>query len=634
MRKVPHLSLGVNKMLAVGMVVFGVLAYIAAVFVRELPPVTWIGLALVAAVVSIVFVRQWQQDDPSDKRTIAVPSDDSLLDRIWWVPYLLPLPAFLLLASDHRLLISNHGAYHSLYIFHLLNGPLPPDNVLIPGLTANIYWLYHALLAAIMVGANIAAPVASHLLNAVALIASYFWGASIVSDVRPTLRRTFRGSLIVMLTIFGGNLAGGLHAAYWHIASSASGQAVGVNSRYLLIDGDTRSGQLLTKMLNFNGFPLGVMFYLMAMAICVRVVKRGLRLQDVIWLCIALLGATQYHFVTATFIVAVLPITLIATLVLRARWEKLPYRSVLDDAWRDLRETSGVWIWGIGGVIIIALMGQYVLRIMSATPPGTIGVTLVSYPHAWLLFGHTYPLIVPFVFAVRYAVKQQDTTLIFLSLVAVVGLALAWFLNVPDGNEYKYVMLATMAISPTVFVWIVEWSSDVAWGRVLRVIGISAASVLLVVNIGYAGAASASRFSADQNEYVFQGRHVIAEGDIYQGAFDWLNANTSLDSVVMLPIQQRDYPAFTMLERLPYVTDAYVYGEGIPEYHERYERVGLIYNEVSLQEEVEDALAIVVNEDLPRPLYMIIPASPKTVLHALEFEPLYQDAAMTVVRLR
>ena len=638
MLEMSHRDLGLNRALALGLVIFGVLAYVAAVFVRQFPPIVWTGLALIAIMASVIIVRQKTRNNtPSQNPTNSTDSisDETLWhDRVWWLPYLLPLPAFLLVASSNRLLISNHGAYHSLYIFHLLNGPLPPENVLIPGLPSNIYWMYHALLAAITVGLNIAAPVASFVLNVMTLMSSYFWGASLVASLRPALRRTFRGSLIVMLMIFGGNLAGGLHAAYRHMAGSAAGQTLGVGIQFLLIDGDTRSSHLLPKLLNFNGFPLGVMFFLMAMTIGVRAVDRGLRLQDVVWLSIALLGATHYHFVTATLIVAVLPLTLTVTWLLQARWGDLPYRRLLDALWSDVRSTRGIWLWGISGIIAVVLTGQYVWRIMSATPPGTIGVTLGSYPHLWLVFGHTYPLIIPFAFAARDALRQRDRQLIFLSLTAITGLILAWLLELPDGNEYKYVMLSTMAMSATVFVWLVDWSPGAGWGRVMRGISIAAVGILLAANMGYAAAASAARFATDDNVYSFEGRHVIAQGDPYEGAFAWINANTPADSVVMLPIEQRDYPAFSMLERLPYVTDAYVYGEGIPEYHERFATVSLIYDEGSTQEEVEAARVAVENEDLSRPLYMIIPADPSAALASLDLTPLYGDSMMTVVRLR
>ena len=98
-----------------------------------------------------------------------------LVRGVGYLPYMVFVPGIAALLLSTVLQVSNHGDLHTTYIHQLLHGLTPPTNASLPGYPPNYYWLYHALLAAIVNILNISAPLASLLLNVISLVSALGW---------------------------------------------------------------------------------------------------------------------------------------------------------------------------------------------------------------------------------------------------------------------------------------------------------------------------------------------------------------------------------------------------------------------------------------------------------------------------
>ncbi len=182
------------------------------------------------------------------------------MDRwLGYAPYLIFVPALVVVFSDTHFQMVFDGDIHTSYINEILVGTTPPENPFLPGYPPNYYWLYHALIATFANVTNLAPPLISSLLNVMALICIFAWTKQIIRALGYGDKHPLLVNLMVIFVVFGLNIFGIIHAA-----DDILSGGVGTNiSRDMILMGDSRLRSLWFKFLAFNSFPLTLVYYLM-----------------------------------------------------------------------------------------------------------------------------------------------------------------------------------------------------------------------------------------------------------------------------------------------------------------------------------------------------------------------------------
>jgi hypothetical protein len=216
----------------------------------------------------------------------------------------------------------------------------------------------------------------------------------------------------------------------------------------------------------------------------------------------------------------------------------------------------------------------------------------------------TYPLAIFFFPAATRAWKTRDLPILFLSLLALWGFVLAFFLKLPDGNEYKFIYLSSAAYVLVAMTRVKEIVSQPGTWRKALVIFLGLA---LVYNIGYGTWAFYDMYShRHQSEITYQGIHVTLAQDDF-APFVWIREHAPADTVVVAPFTSKDWNYEYFSERLPYVVAGHIYNEGLPETRARRLQLEGLYDPARpVAERVGILREIVAN--IGRPVALVYPA--------------------------
>jgi hypothetical protein len=485
--------------------------------------------------------------------------------------YLALAPILLLLLFLPSLQIGYHGLFHSGYVYDILLRGLPPENVTLPGYPANDYWPYHVYLALIVTLFQVPPPFASALSNILLLGLSCLW----VAAIWKRLQQDSAPAFYVLFPLLGANLFFFLNAL---LPPSFAP--------------DLRLDISLTRFVNFNGFSVGILFFLVALFLALRVLANGLTLRD-FYLLVALGGgALLFHATTGLYLFAVLAPTLLLTL-LPARKRLFP--STLSG--RALLE------WILLPALFLLPPALFLLRAADAMAVKTTFEFFNATDLASILV-MTYPLAIFFFPAATRAWKTRDLPILFLSLLALWGFVLAFFLKLPDGNEYKFIYLSSAAYVLVAMTRVKEIVSQPGTWRKALVIFLGLA---LVYNIGYGTWAFYDMYShRHQSEITYQGIHVTLAQDDF-APFVWIREHAPADTVVVAPFTSKDWNYEYFSERLPYVVAGHIYNEGLPETRARRLQLEGLYDPARpVAERMEILRDIVAN--IGRPVALVYPA--------------------------
>ena len=125
-----------------------------------------------------------------------------------FVPLLIFAPMFTAELAAPYLQILHHGDIHLGYIHQLLYGATPIDNIFVPGYPANFYWLYHAILAAVVGVTGLAPPLVASIVTILVILSSLFWLARILVVLELATSRSFLLGLLVVLVYSAVNITG------------------------------------------------------------------------------------------------------------------------------------------------------------------------------------------------------------------------------------------------------------------------------------------------------------------------------------------------------------------------------------------------------------------------------------------
>ncbi len=222
------------------------------------------------------------------------------------LPFLILLPGVASVLLSTRLQLSNHGAFHIGYINQILFGNSLPENVVLPGFEANVYWLYHALLAVVVTILNVPAPIASITINFIALAGSFYWINKFIKILGIDKRNPIAIGFYIIFIIFGLNLFGSVHILK-HLELPGIGRMV--------FNGDLRLSNLFHKFLNFSGFPIGILYYSFALYSSSLILREKLKSKNILLLMLAISGALFFHTTTGVFMLATITPSILISLI-------------------------------------------------------------------------------------------------------------------------------------------------------------------------------------------------------------------------------------------------------------------------------------------------------------------------------
>jgi len=553
-------------------------------------------------------------------------------------------PAVFAVLASPRLQISHHGFFHSAYVYQVIAGNVPPENVTLPGYPSNTYWPYHALLAALVELLGVAAPLASALLNVTVLAGSLAWTSAIARElyggVRPGL-----GVLRGVFGLFGANLLAGL---YWILEAAAGGP---LDPRTMVIAGDVRLATLLAKFVNYTGAALGLYFYVFGLLVVVRTLEGRARAFDVALGVMALLGAFALHAITgafmlagfagaaagATVVTAVLGGGRIGTTSPGGGLFGTPSRGGGRAAATSARPRALRFAAGLAVLVTLAVpVFHFVTSASSEFPePPRIGL---PDAYAWSVVAVSWPLLPFFVAGTVRGLRERDRRVLFLALMCLGGYALATVVSISGRNEYKFIYLASLGLCLVALGPITRLVTTRALGwRSAGPLVAALALLLACWNVALFGSGLLRGAHFADATFSYDGRHVTARapapralaagtGIEYADLFAWIRANTPLDTVVVVPLIFRDRSVLYVLsERVPYVVDGMHYNRGLPAFEERAAQVEGLYGQATPAAQRTTAL---------REIGSAMPGRPKVLVFPRALAARFDPASAGLVRVR
>lgn len=490
--------------------------------------------------------------------------------------FLIFVPIIILLLFLPALQFSYHGLFHSGYVYSVFLHGLPPENVTLPGYPANDYWPYHVYLALLTQLLNAPPPFVSAVSNILVMGMAFLWMAAIWRSLAPS--ENTPSAFLIIFPLFGANLFYALNVivSKWvHLP--------------LQWNPDNRLDLSLSRFINFNGFSLGILLFLVALYVALRLLREDFNLRDGILLIFLSSSALLFHATTGIFLFAVLIPCLIAARVLD-RSRPLPSVSSLTRNW------SAYAIGILLLTIFLLPIGIFLLRSAGAMGVKTT-IELFSPTDISSVFVVVYPMIIPFIIGLKYAWKEPDVSFQFLSFVALLGFLLAIIIKLPDGNEYKFIYLSSITLNIVALIGLKKISvRSVGLGKALMAVGL----VALVYNIAFGTWATYDVYSRRHKAHVtYQQTHVIIEQSDFD-PFLWIRENTPSDTVIIQPLTSKDWNYGYFSERLPYVVAGHIYNKDIPETAVREHQIDQLYDlTLSAQERIEVVRAIMHSLDRP-----------------------------------
>jgi hypothetical protein len=350
------------------------------------------------------------------------------------VPWLFLAPSLALCASaiivwvNPGARVSYHGILHAGFVAQLVQGTIPPENPALAGVPAGFYWLYHWLLAAWGELARVSILETSVALNLLAL--TVYVSASVLLLRRFLRPRTaawaalacgFAVNLLVPLVFAARSALDGAPSSPYVWPFEFLGAA--------WLGGDPRLVTLFAKFLNVNGFPVGLALFALLLEELAPPHSAG---RPRPWVIVLLLvGLGLFHPTTAAGAYAALG------------------GAVAICALADLPGNGLAWLWrrtwpvALSFTLALALTAPYLLSVSSAAPELVHGPRAgeIRYGAAGLVLSAT-PLLLVVLWGARRC--WRDAMARFLLVSTLILLALGALLPLPDGNQYKLTLMASL----------------------------------------------------------------------------------------------------------------------------------------------------------------------------------------------
>lgn len=477
-----------------------------------------------------------------------------------------------------QLQIGTHGGYHLGYVYQILNNLIPPENVALPGYPANIYWLYHALIAAILNLSNIPAPkISSTIINMFALVGSFYWTNKTLMAIDLKNKSPFRVSCYAIFIVFGLNLFFSVHILinYFIEVNTLPNNLLEFfkNSNPRIMGSDIRLSNLYMKYLNFNSAPLGIMYFLAALYYVLVILRDKLTLHSILFLMLSVVGALVFHATNGIFILITFPIALIITFLYFNK-------NNLKNVYNSIKTLDWILLSIVASILFIPILHHIYLAAMAMPPdPHQINHRLHSLKTLLL---STYPLFLLSAIAIYCEIKKLNKLTLFLILLNLLGFVLAILVYLPGNNQYKFIFLSSIPICILIIISLenIYYTSGKRVQLTLK-FAFSIVLICLLLNILFVGIYRFESPRLGDEIYYYEGKQVhLKSGVQNKDVYEWLRKNTPKDTIIILPLEAKDQSKiYIIAERLPYVVCGHLFVEGFEEYSNRIENIMTFFDD-------------------------------------------------------
>lgn len=543
-----------------------------------------------------------------------------------YFPYLLLLPGIITVLISFRMKVSYHGFFHSAYIFQIIAGRVPPENVTLPGFPATIYWIYHALIAVWVNLLNLPPPLISAWMNIVVLVSTIYWMRVLVQDLFSSKEYSPVFEMFVLLGLFGTNLFGSLHT--FLIKGVLKKELNPDTIRPILLGGDEWINNLLEKFLNFTSFPIGVLFYIFILFLILKMFRKGWHKLELFLLLVSVIGVLLFNPASGVFISIVVFLSIAVTYIVENKFR----RNLTKRGWLIIKNKQilpliqNVTVWkllSIAFLVAIVILWptlEYISDLMNVFR-NQIEIEWVSIHNIKSILSASYPLVPFFTAGVIQAWQKHDKSIIFLGLVCLLGYALTSIMRLPLRQESQFVYLSTIAMSIVSLVPLRQFFLDKKkrWKRYV-LIGVFALLGFNLLLVGINRIYFQKSWIQDRT-FQYKGYRVISSGyrgdndfkydDIqYYDIFQWARNNTPLETIIVVPAISKDLSTLYILsERLPYVVESIYFNinEGNDAQEKRENVVKFLFSKYSTLNEKLETLRYIRSSLPNRPIVIVYP---------------------------
>lgn len=336
---------------------------------------------------------------------------------------------------------SFHGLFHTSIVHAIQNGFIPPPNPGFYGEPVNTYWHFHLFLAAVIDQAHVSAFIASVLLRASSLLSSYLVGGLLV---RVLLKQP-NPWLVTIFAIFCINLAGPILVIADIPGSDRLPDLINGNMSHptkavrAILFGEHRTASGLSKFLNFNAFC-----YILAMWTGSLVLTLDKQLPT--WVrstTFFIIGAAaiSFHVPSSPAFLILFPAAISLELLIHREM-------VFKVAIQQIGATIAPF------VLALLIWLPYWLPVLSSHDVSSVNqgaVNLITnsqdelIANLKLILGTYWPLL-PLLIIALFMWRQLTRTQTTLLVIAFGSLGLSLLLQVLDGNQYKFTLLAAVPV--------------------------------------------------------------------------------------------------------------------------------------------------------------------------------------------
>ncbi len=525
------------------------------------------------------------------------------------IPLLVFVPLFQAELSSPTLQVMNHGDMHVGYVHELLYRATPAQNIFVPGYPANFYWLYHAILAALVKVTGWAPPLVASLVTIIAICSSLYWLACVLVALGLAKRHSLSLGLLIVLVYCAVNLTGVLTlvAAFLQDGTIPSGV------RSMLLPGaDRRLHSVMGKVMNFTSTATGILCFIVSLQICLHFLQGKLNRLDaaVLSACVALSLAVRQ---TAALIIVLALLgggAAVGFSLLFDRGARHSTARLVRETVRRLQPRFVVIWLGSSAFLTLPLLHYYAkfsetngvgleIRLFDAANISMLGAALLVFLPLCLL-------------QMLFALRDRSWISLFLPSSAWLGLLLTASLLLPNGDQHKAVYYVSILVTLSALLALQMLERNWDRGRIQPVRWVTL--FLFVLALGKV--IQVTRYydgRARQLTFVYENSHITYLDGYMPGnripAYTWIREHTHVDAVIVLPLTVHKYEHM-LHERQAYVRRSqYWFTDNIPAYAERVSHLQHIYAEESSDAHYSAVMDAMRAEMPGRDLYVVLAES-------------------------
>lgn len=592
-----------NPLLLISLALFVSLGYLLTL----LMPVNvdiWASLALVCTVIPLALLslrarRIWR-------------SDNQPQDLVSWrvllplVPMLALMLVFLTMLSQPSLLTIAHIDLYFSYVIQAYHGFTPLENVFVAGYPANHYWLFYALIAAIVKLTSVDTLSVFIVLNFLYLASALLWLARTILALKLAQPRTVYLGIVVIFVFSALNATCPLS----NLSHLLRGSFEWGNLRDTLMSGaDRRLHSVFVKVFNASAMTLGMAAFTAALYVCLKMLRERVEILSLVLLSACGIAALGVMPVVTLFVVCVLLAALALTAIFAWRQSSGRMSTAVEFIWLTVKRLSPwtVMLWLALSLLLSLPLLRYFDQFTSNYQSGMSFVFLGPI-NLRMTFAASV-LLLPLVgLQMASAFKRPERTSVYFALCSILGLLLVLSVMGPDRNQYKLHYLLCMIFALAALLLLKQWSGQSRGLRVLALRSyVAGLIVLALLNSAYGMIIVAQGVVRRGGTALFDGVHIYTH-DIFDGrksALRWIRNNTPQDAIVVLP---HAYTTQSLLfhERVNYVSKQYYYFTNVPAFDKRNNELHQFYDP-STSGQTYDSLVKSMSAELPgRPFYAVV----------------------------